>query len=162
MPQLTGKQIQELGIVKGFSNEAVQQQGVDVRIKSISELIGHGIIPEHGKTSLPTTFPIEPNDGRWYLPAGYYEVELMEGIEMPDNAALYFKTRSSGVRCGVIVHSGQFDAGFKTEHAGCFIEVLRTVVIEVGARIAQAIVHTSDPVSNTYDGQYQGDKQRSA
>lgn len=159
--QLTGKQIHELGIVTNHSDEAVQQQGVDVRIRSISELKGCGVIPEHGKTSLPNTFPIEPDEGRWCLPAGYYEVELMEGIKMPDNAALYFKTRSSGVRCGAIVHSGQFDAGFETEHAGCYLEVLRTVVIEVGARIAQAIVHTSDSVTNTYNGQYQGDKQRS-
>ncbi len=160
MSQLTGKEIIERGIVTGYCDEGIQQQGIDVRIKNIKTLYGPGVIPAKGKTKLPETSPVELNNGQWILPAGYYEVDLVEGINMPNDAALYFKTRSSLVRCGAIVESGQFDAGFNTSAAGCFLDVKRTIVIEPGARIAQAIVHTSNPVDNVYDGQFQGDKQR--
>lgn len=158
--QLTGKQIIERGIVSGYIPEAIQQQGVDVRINNIRTLTGIGEVPAKGKTKLPEYLDDVMDGNRWILSAGYYEVELMEGISMPDNAALIYKTRSSLVRCGAIVESGQFDAGFHTDKAGCFLVVHRPIIIEKGARIAQVIVHETSPVENTYEGQFQGDKQR--
>lgn len=159
MAQLTGKEILERGIVLNSCPEGLQQQGIDVRVDKILTLHGTGIIRKEGKTMIPETKPIF-NMGYWDLNPGYYEVELMEGCKIPSNCAMYFKTRSSLVRCGTIVHSGQFDAGFETEKAGCFIEVCRPIRIEHGARIAQVIVHESNDVENTYEGQFQGDKQR--
>lgn len=160
--QLTGEQIIARGIVSWYAPEAVQQQGVDVRVNNIKTLTGIGEVPATGKTKLPTYADAAMDGDRWILPAGYYEVELMESIKMPDNAALTYKTRSSLVRCGAIVESGQFDAGFKTDRAGCFLIAHRPIIIERGARIAQAIVHETAKVGNTYDGQFQGDKQRKA
>lgn len=158
--QLTGNQIIKRGIVSNYCDEAIQQQGVDVRVANIKELIGTGMVPAEGKTKLPSYIDAAMDGDRWILPPGYYEVELMEGIHMPNNAALVYKTRSSLVRCGAIVESGQFDAGFDTDKAGCFLIVHRSIIIEKGARIAQVIVHETTPVDNTYDGQFQGDKQR--
>lgn len=158
--QLTGEQIIERQIISNYTPEAVQQQGVDVRVSNIKTINGIGVIPAEGKTHLPTYIDAVTDKNRWILPVGYYEVELMEGIHMPNNAALVYKTRSSLVRCGAVVESGQFDAGFDTSKAGCFLIVHRPIVIEKGARIAQAIVHESAPVNNTYEGQFQGDKQR--
>lgn len=160
MAQLTGKQIIERGIVTNFVPEAIQQQGVDVRITNVKELCGVGTIPTHGKTQLPNYVDANMDGDRWVLRPGFYEVELMEGISMPNDAALVYKTRSSLVRCGATVTSGQFDAGFHTDAAGCFLIVHRTIIIEKGARIAQVIVHETAPVDNTYEGQYQGDRQR--
>ena len=119
--QLTGKQIVENGIVIGCCDAGVQQQGVDVRLMKVSrvgEVVGDvGYVPAKGKTETPHSFEVEPNDnGIWILQPGYYEIEFKEGCKIPSNAAMYFKTRSSLVRCGAIVHSGQFDAGFKTDH----------------------------------------------
>lgn len=158
--QLTGKQIIERGIVSNYIPEAIQQQGVDVRVANIKELLGVGEVPAHGKTVLPNYVDANIDGDKWVLRPGYYEVELMEGIHMPNNAALVYKTRSSLVRCGATVESGQFDAGFDTSKAGCFLIVHRTIIIEKEARIAQVIVHESAPVTNTYEGQFQGDKQR--
>lgn len=164
MSQLTGKQIIERGIVKNYVPEAIQQQGVDVRVHKVYSLAEMGMVPAQGKTLLPTRveFPAIQGEStpRWVLEPGYYELDLMEGIDMPSNAALYFKTRSSLVRCGAIIESGQFDAGFKTDRAGCFLIVHRHMVLEQGARVAQAIVHTSENVENTYNGQFQADQQR--
>ena len=163
--RLTGKQIAERGIVKGFCNEAVQQQGIDVRIDKISVVDGHGIVPAAGKTIKAHTTNIEwlNGDSEYVdLQPGYYEVELMESCDIPKDAVLNYKTRSSLVRCGAIVHSGQFDGGFNTDKMGCFLEVLQPVLIERGARIAQAVVDESYPVDDDklYNGQWQNDNQR--
>lgn len=164
MSQLTGKQIAERGIIKNFTTEAVQQQGIDVRVSKVYTLEGTGIVPAQGKTSLPERVEIPTvnfsGNPTWTLAPGYYELDLMEGVDMPAEAAMYFKTRSSLVRCGAIIESGQFDAGFVTDKAGCFLIVHRTITIEQGARVAQAIVHTSESVDNMYDGQFQADQQR--
>ena len=164
--QLTGKQIVEKGIISNYCEEGVQQQGVDVRLLSVSEVYGTGNVPKEGKT-LPCSSrlvkPLSYATGDVYvLSPGYYEVTLMESCKMPVNAVLKYHTRSSLVRCGAIVHSGQFDAGFETTNMGCFLQVLKTIRIEVGARIAQAIVTESYPVNDEdlYDGQWQNDKQR--
>lgn len=161
--QLTGKQIIERGIVYNHIPKAVQQQGVDVRVDKVRQLTSIGKIMKNSSV-IPAYREVEPWDmdgtKMYCLEPGYYEIELMEGIKMPNNAALVYKTRSSLVRSGAIVESGQFDAGFETEKAGCFLIVHRGIYIEKGARIAQAIVHESDVVSNTYDGQFQNDKQR--
>ena len=157
--QLTGKEIIQQGIVFNYDQEkAVQQQGVDVRVDNIYRLIGNGHISN--KSIIPSRQVMPSFEGMFILDPGYYEIDLMEGVNVPNNATLHFKTRSSLVRCGAIVHSGQFDAGFNTENAGCFLHVIRPVTIERGSRIAQAIVFTSNEVENLYDGQFQNDKQR--
>lgn len=174
--QLTGKQIVERGIIRNYTEEGVQQQGVDVRIAKIFRLrddIEHtsGYVPESGKTVIcgpwrevkPSVKPLVENPKpSFYLTPGYYEVELMEQCVIPNNAALHYMTRSSLVRNGATVYSGQFDGGFETDAMGCFLEVRHPIVIEVGARIAQAIVTETYEVENTYNGQWQGDKQRTA
>lgn len=168
--QLTGRQIIERGIVNNYCEDAVQQQGIDVRLKSVRVVtienklgeIRAGFIPNRGKTKLPYYEEVIPENGEYILDPGFYDVELMESCSIPNNATLHYKTRSSLVRCGATVHSGQFDGGFKTENMGCFLHVINPIVIEVGARIAQALVFESYPVNNEdmYNGQWQNDNQR--
>lgn len=165
--QLTGKQIVESKIVTNYDeSNAVQQQGVDVRLASISLVSGYGWIPKEGKTETGNRIEIHTinRDGHdvYVLSPGFYEVTLMEACNLPNNCELDYKTRSSLVRCGATVHSGQFDAGFNTENMGCFLDVRQPIRIEVGARIAQAVVCETYPVSeeNLYNGQWQNDKQR--
>ena len=165
--QLTGKQIVEKGIVIGACSAGVQQQGVDVRLMKVSK-VGDGAwdlgyVPANGKTATPRSKEVQPvDDGFWRLEPGYYEIEFKEGCKIPHYAAMYFKTRSSLVRCGAIVHSGQFDAGFETEKMGAYLHVILPIDIEVGARVAQMIVHESYGVGieELYNGQWQNDKQR--
>ena len=164
--QLTGKQIVENNIVTGYCDDAVQQQGVDVRVDNISLVGGYGFIPASGRTQLGTrkemnTFIVKDKEV-YALSPGYYEVTLLESCKIPNNCVLNYKTRSSLVRCGAVVHSGQFDAGFETEVMGCFIEVMHPIRIERGARIAQAIVTETYSVGDNdlYNGQWQKDKQR--
>lgn len=167
--QLTGKQISESNIITNLCSEGIQQQGVDVRIKNVSKVVmdyGCGYVPAKGKTVAPKSI-IEPliNDNDtcgWMLQPGYYEVEFEEGCKIPNNIAMNFKTRSSLVRCGAEITSGQFDAGFETENMGAYLKVNLPIIIEKGARVAQAILTETYEVGTDqlYNGQWQGDKQR--
>lgn len=159
--QLTGKEIIERQIVSNYDPEnAVQQQGIDLRLDKIWALSGIGKIPKEGKTMLPKRIYqiqtiTDPDEGEWYhLNPGYYEIELIEGISVPSDCAILLRSRSSLVRCGAEVTSGQFDAGFSTPKAGCYLKVHRETWIEKNARICQTLVYTSKPVTNLYDGQY--------
>jgi deoxycytidine triphosphate deaminase len=167
--QLTGKQIVNQNIIGGVCPEGVQQQGVDVRVMDIKRVDTHndtivGYIPAKGKTHLPIQKDVELcQDGLfWELMPGYYEVTFEESCKIPANCAMYFKTRSSLVRCGAEIRSGQFDGGFETEKMGAFLKVELPIRIDVGARVAQAIVTETYPVDaeNLYNGQWQNDKQR--
>ena len=161
--QLTGKQIIEKGIITNYCEEGVQQQGIDVRMKSIRGMCDLGKVPAQAKTKLPYYYEVKfEEDNCIKLSPGYYEVEFEEACNIPNNMVLNYKTRSSLVRCGAIIHSGQFDAGFKTNNMGAFLHVIHPIILEKGARLAQAIVTESYPVDdeNLYDGQWQNDKQR--
>lgn len=171
--QLTGAQIVEAGIITNISPKGLQQQGIDLRVNRIGFLKGVGVVSD--KTILPATTWVDASridvsndgDGKDYrrgyiLDPGYYEIELMEGCDIPKNIAMTLKTRSSLVRCGAEVRSGQFDAGFHTEKMGCYLKVERTIIIEQGARICQAICNETSVVGeeNLYNGQFQEDCQR--
>lgn len=163
--QLTGKQIVEKGIVIGACEEGIQQQGVDVRLARVYRVneIG-GFVPATGKTQTPYAIEVTCPNGVYDLPAGYYEVTFEEGCIIPANCAMYFKTRSSLVRCGAEIRSGQFDGGFETDKMGAFLKVELPIRIEKGARVAQAIINETYTVEKEYlyDGQWQGDKQRNS
>ena len=174
---LTGKEIAERNIIRNFLEENIQQKGIDVRVCDIRKVnsTGGGMIPSGNsrKTKIPDTIDPSPAasytycynpDGSknlgWKLSPGYYEVMFDEGCDIPADCAMYFKTRSSGIRCGIEVRSGLFDPGFKTEHMGAFIKVELPVFIEEHARIAQVIIDSSSEAENLYNGQWQGDNQR--
>lgn len=180
--QLTGKEIVQENIITGYVPEAIQQQGIDLRLMEVHEL-GHvneqtkafeqnfhidsiGVIPTEGKTRLPKSRPVEKDSYAgmfgWKLKPGYYEVVFDEGCAIPNDRVMVLITRSSGVRCGVEIISGQFDAGFNTEHMGGFMIVHEHVFIGDHARIAQTRITKTAPVDDdkVYDGQWQGDKQR--
>lgn len=163
--QLTGKQIVEKGIVIGACEEGIQQQGVDVRLARVYR-VGEtgGFVPVTGKTQTPCAIEVTCPTGVYNLSAGYYEVTFEEGCIIPANCAMYFKTRSSLVRCGAEIRSGQFDGGFETDRMGAFLKVELPIRIEKGARVAQAIINETYTVDKEYlyDGQWQGDKQRNS
>ena len=171
--RLTGEEIAKEGIITNLGPESIQQQGVDLRLKSVlrfvwaeSEINESGYIPATGKTRLPNRTEIEPinmdDKEVFMLSPGYYEVIFDEGCNMPNNRVMDFISRSSLVRCGAEIISGQFDAGFKTDNMGCFMAVYQPVQIERHARVAQTRISETSPVKddNMYNGQWQNDKQR--
>lgn len=189
--QLTGKQIVEEGLVTNYVQEAIQQQGMDVRLMAVRRFGHHadpkvnpdgpvwernfhlddiGFIPAQGKTKLPKSEEIVPQEYTredykftgWILEPGYYEVIFDEGVKMPNNRVMVLISRSSIVRCCAFIECGQFDAGFHTDHMGCFLKVEERIAIEQHARIAQLRFTTTEEVQSgdMYNGQWQNDQQR--
>ena len=159
--QLTGREIVERGIITNIDEEnGIQQQGIDLRVIGNRKLSGVGCIPLFGKTKLPNYSPVEmevePERSYWRLEPGYYEITFEEGCKIPSNLAMTLIQRSSLLRCGGIIRSSQFDAGFSTDHMGSFMEILHPVEIEYQARIAQTIVVETAEVrqEDLYHGQW--------
>lgn len=158
--QLTGKEIIEQGLVTNYIEGGIQQQGVDIRVNRIWKVLDGGHVT-NGKTQLGDRMLVEPVNGTYILAPGYYEFEAMEGCVIKDDVVMYLKGRSSMIRNGIVVYSGQFDAGFQTSNMGAFFEVkVGTSKIDHGARIAQTIFTRTSPVTNLYNGQWQKDVQR--
>lgn len=158
--QLTGQEISNEGIITNYLSENIQQQGIDIRLKKVSRLVGSGQIPRLGKTKLPDYEEVKPEGSCWFLKPGYYEIQFEEGCRIPLDRVMVFISRSSLVRCGANIICGQFDAGFSTDSMGCFMEVHQPILIEEGARIAQTRILETNNVDNPYNGQYQNDSQR--
>lgn len=158
---LNGKELIAREIITGeIPAENVQQHGIDLNLVAVERVMGIGKIPFEGKTVLPSYQEVIPIEGVWKLNPGTYNITFAQGCNIPNDQMLLIRQRSSLLRCGGILHSSVFDAGFKTDAIGTFMTIMHPVDIEVGARIAQIYNHQTTPVDNLYDGQWQGDKQR--
>lgn len=168
---LTGKQIVEQKIITKVDNpECIQQHGVDLELIRVQRIDGIGFIPKQGKTHLAHRVEIPPIDikslnsdtlvSAWSLTPGVYDITFAQGCKIPPNQRLEIVQRSSLLRNGAILRSSLFDAGFETDQIGTVIYIQVPIVIEVGARVAQAYCAVSNEVENLYAGQWQGDKRR--
>lgn len=174
--QYTGKSIIKTGIISNIENpeKQMQQQGVDLTLKSIYPVITGGYIGVENKDnaiSKTSDQPIQPTKSSktdkpvYHLKPGYYEVYFNESCNVPIDATLHLKTRSTLVRSGAHISAGQYDAGFKADSIGGFLNVINPegISIEHNARICQAIVFRSERVeeedlygSGKMQSQYQG------
>jgi len=164
---LNGKRLVEREIISGkIEQENVSQHGIDLNVIEIQQIFGGGVIPQKGKTTLgkcekvELTFDKENGTNFWLLRPGVYDVKFKQGCSIPDDMMMLIRQRSSLLRNGTILHSSVFDAGFKTKNIGTVMVVNCPIMIEYGARIAQIYGHACDKVENLYDGQWQGDSQR--
>lgn len=174
---LTGKEIVEQGIVFQepyiVPEENIAQHGVDCNLVGVRRIVGGGFVPATGKTTLAKyqTIPtvkldllVDDNPTRviyvWDLEPGVYNITLAQGCKIPKNQRLELVQRSSLLRNGTMIVSSLFDAGFETQNMGTVMHVRIPIQIEVGARVCQAYCSTSNEVKNLYEGQWQGDVQR--
>lgn len=172
---LTGKELVERAIIfqlgtYAVPEENIQQHGVDLNLVGVRRVLGGGIIPAEGKTVLSQYEDVKPklleSDSdtkpkyRWVLEPGVYDITLAQGCDIPKNQRLKLIQRSSLLRNGTMIVSSLFDAGFKTDNIGTVMHVRVPIQIEVGARICQAYTDNSNEVENLYEGQWQGDAQR--
>ena len=154
------------------------QVGYDVTLKAVQKIgnrIGGGAYNLNNggkigkvlkdKTELTTYTPIESInlDGveGWLLYEGVYDITFNEGCNIPDNRVAFIKQRSSLYRNGAIINSPVFDPGFITDNMGTLLYVYEPLFIEINARVAQIYFHECVS-AEMYDGQWQGDKQRSS
>lgn len=160
---LNAKELIERRIITGnIPQENIQQHGIDLNVIKIERLAGSGTIPNQGKTILPEYLEVGMLDNIWTLYPGMYNITFSQGCNVPQDRMLLIRQRSSLARCGGLIHSSVFDAGFCTDQIGTMLSIIHPVNIEYNARIAQIYAHACEEVANEnlYQGQYQGDKQR--
>ena len=156
--QLTGKQITDQQIIQNIEQPEIQiqQQGVDLRLDKVyefTELTNAGYLCKNNKENkipspnLVKTVRIDGKD-MYRLKPGYYEIYFKESCNIPSNISLHYKTRSTLIRSGAVIHSGQFDAGFTTDKMGAFLHVIHPngILIEQDTRVCQAICFQSEDV----------------
>jgi deoxycytidine triphosphate deaminase len=175
---LNAEQILEQGLLKLENTQGKPAQvGYDLSLKAVQK-VGSSIVVGgtfnkdakigkvlKDKTELTTYIPIESIklDGveGWLLYEGVYDITFNEGCKIPNNRVAFIKQRSSLYRNGAIINSPVFDPGFETENMGTILYVYETIFIEQDARVAQIYFHRCDSAEE-YNGQWQGDKQRSS
>lgn len=158
---LTAKDILLREIVTGVSEENIAQIGIDLNVVEIYNIGSGGLVPVSGKTKLPNYTLVDPvtdSDSRkiWVLSPGMYQVKFSQGCKIPLDCSLDLFPRSSLARIGGDIVSPKWDPGFYTNQMGSFLVVHKTLMIEEGARIAQACVTLNPSVENPYNGQFQG------
>jgi deoxycytidine triphosphate deaminase len=176
---LNAKQIIDEGLLLLKHTQGKPAQvGYDVTLKAVQKIgnrIGGGAYNLNNggkigkvlkdKTELTTYTPIESInlDGveGWLLYEGVYDITFNEGCNLPDNRVAFIKQRSSLYRNGAIINSPVFDPGFRTDNMGTLLYVSEPLFIEINARVAQIYFHECVS-AEMYDGQWQGDKQRSS
>jgi deoxycytidine triphosphate deaminase len=169
---LNAQQILDEGLLKLEHTQGKPAQvGYDLTLKQVNVI---GLKSNHStnfrigkvlkdKTELTTYRPHELMnlDGvtGWLLYDGVYDITFNEGCKLPDNRVAFIKQRSSLYRNGTIINSPVFDPGFETEFMGTLMYVHETIFIEENARVAQIYFHECQS-AEMYNGQWQGDKQR--
>ena len=166
---LNSDQIVEKGLLKLEQSKGKKAQvGYDLSLQTVKQIRANpqdkiGVVLKNS-TSLAGYSDIEKLqlDGNmgWLLYAGTYEITFWEGCKIPSDYVGLIRQRSSLLRNGTIIHSSVFDPGFETEFMGCVMRVNETIFIEEDARVAQIYFHDCVEVSELYNGQWQGDKQR--
>lgn len=175
---LNGRKLVENKIITGVINEEnIAQHGVDLNVIRFSRLVAPGRISKNGKATLPEYEEVKitrkgqrgNTEDEWFLQPGVYLVDFAQGCDIPNGTMLKIVQRSSLLRCGGLLASSLFDAGFKTNGIGSALTINFPVVIEYGARIAQIYDHTADPIEERdlygaegKGSQWQGDNQRGA
>jgi deoxycytidine triphosphate deaminase len=166
---LNVKQILDEGLLKLERTQGKPAQvGYDLSLKAVNKIgvkVVDGKIGKvlKDKTQLTTYKPYEminlEGAHGWLLYEGVYDITFNEGCKLPANRVAFIKQRSSLYRNGTIINSPVFDPGFETEFMGTLMYVHETIFIEENARVAQIYFHECE-AAELYDGQWQGDKQR--
>lgn len=167
---LNAQQILDEGLLKLEHTQGKPAQvGFDLTLKQVNIIGGRIVNGKIGKvlkdkTELTnyTPYALINLDGAtgWLLHEGVYDITFNEGCKLPDNRVAFIKQRSSLYRNGAIINSPVFDPGFETEFMGTLMYVHETIFIEENARVAQIYFHECRQSVVTYNGQFQGDKQR--
>jgi dUTP pyrophosphatase len=136
----------------------LQPNGIDLTFDRIWRFEGAGALggpPPHRQ--LPERIEVEPFSDGWYdLSPGPYIVTLHEWINLPTNLLALVWPRSTLLRCGGLLHTAVWDAGYRGRG-----EVLLVVANPHGMRLAtgvpicQIVFFTLSESVAGYQGVYQ-------
>tara|TARA_R110000803_G_scaffold46844_1_gene98174 strand:- start:194 stop:676 length:483 start_codon:yes stop_codon:yes gene_type:complete len=149
-----------VGLLKTKEKGAKAQVGYDLTVKSISKVSGGVVMKD--KTTIfdyKDVMPFINDDGKflYQLEPGTYSLTFDQGCKLDDEHTAFIRHRSSVLRSGGVITSGVYDPGFEVDEMGAMLIVTETIIIELGARVAQIIMIKNEKAM-LYDGQFQGKK----
>lgn len=153
---------QSPALVTDFVNleEQLQPNGIDLTLRSVSELTTPGHIPIDNSCRLISELkPYEyDNEGMLELKPGCYLITLNEIVHLPNNIMALAKPRSSLLRCGVAIHNAVWDAGYSGRSQSLMVVYNpKGFRIQKNARINQLVFFHLNDETEGYRGKYQNE-----
>lgn len=144
-----------------LNGDQVQPNGVDLKVDNIYKIEGKPTLMD--LNAVPSTRRIEVAESGfgnafYRLDRGAYIVEYAEKIKIPTNHSGYVVPRSSLMRCGIMLFSAWWDSGYEGRGEGLMVVFSAGANIEEFMRVGQIILMKNRETSDTYDGQYQGER----
>ncbi len=138
----------------------VQPNGFDLTLRDVAAIAGRGqLAVSNEQRALPGVTPLDYDaDGFIALNPGAYKITFNEVVSLPLDLMAIARPRSSLLRCGVVVHSAVWDAGYSGRS-----ESLMTVHnpvgfrLQRGARVLQLVFIRLSSEATGYRGVYQGE-----
>lgn len=159
---MTGKSIEENGLVEGLKNKGqYQPAGIDLTLAAIHRFDGMGVLDlDNSKRKLPLTQQIQWGaEDSVSLEPGTYKVIFNEVVSIPKDCAAIARPRSSLLRCGATVNTAVWDPGYKGRS-----EALLVVSNSAGIRLYKdakliqlVFFRLEDEAAKGYSGVYQGE-----
>lgn len=135
----------------------VQQCGIDLRVGSIYEIEGEGVLDySNEKRKLPHYRRIfsSEEDSKISLDRGIYLVKVADRIKVPEDVAALVYPRSSLLRMGCTLYTAVHDPGYEG-YPEYLLHVMNPITLYRYARIAQILFIRCSGVTGTYSGIYQ-------
>lgn len=144
-----------------LSEEQIQANGIDVRIKSVQQLGGDFTLSRYPFKKYDFNFEktelFIDDDGFFKFECAVpYSIECFESVKIPKNVAAMVYGRSSLNRRGIFIRSSFYDSGFSNT-IGFTLYPWIDCKIQIQARVAQIVFFRADS-KDLYNGQYQGGK----
>lgn len=133
----------------------IQPNAVDIRFAKAYKISPESVftINDDEKKHHTKKEILPDSDGTFYLPAGSYEVVLLNEFEVGMEETGWVITRSTLLRNGVSLHSGLFDSGYKGK-IGLLMNVnAGPLAIKKGTAIGQYLCFAAE-TTHAYDGDY--------
>ena len=136
----------------------IQPNGIEMTLQSVHKLQGTGSIAfDNSERRLPGIKSLEFDQDGWLdLEPGIYKIIYNEVVNIPHNIAAIARARSSLLRCGVVLETAVWDAGYRGRSESLLI-VHNPLGFRIkrNARIVQLIFfRLTSPVAEGYSGIY--------
>ena len=153
---------QEPPLMEGYINldEQVQPNGVDLTLHEVAMLQSPGKITFNNDQRLVSDLSRLMFDGLGFidLMPGAYIVTYNEIVHLPKNVMALATPRSSLLRCGVMVNTAVWDAGYSGRSQSLMVVYNpHGFRVERNARIVQLVFYRLTQKTEGYRGAYQGE-----
>ena len=153
---------QEPPLIEGYINleKQLQPNGVDLTLREVALLQSSGKIAVEDSQRLVSDLAPLVFDGLDFieLMAGIYIITYNEIVHLPRNIIALAAPRSSLLRCGVMVNTAVWDAGYSGRSQSLMIVYNpQGFRLQRNARIVQLVFLKMTQETEGYHGAYQGE-----